>query len=84
MTPELAADSEHVLLGVAMSGTAGHRRKGRASHPPPTGGSAGAGRAARGQLALGDDGSLILLAGLPFRRRRMIAAIEAQLPATLR
>ena len=52
MTRELAADS----AGPPRHRHGVHRRpprKGRAGHSPPTGGSAAAGRAARGQLALG-------------------------------
>lgn len=83
MTPELAADSEQVLLGVAMSGTAGHlervvraTRRRQADPLAPA-----ALREVSWRWA--DDGSLILRGRFaPADGAAMIAAIEAQLPAT--
>jgi hypothetical protein len=82
-TTELAADSEQVLLGIAMSGTAGHlervvraTRRRQADPLQPA-----ALREVSWRWA--DDGSLILRGRFaPADGAALIAAIEAQVPAT--
>lgn len=80
-TPELAADSEQVLLGIAMSGTAGHlervvraTRRRQADPLQPA-----ALREVSWRWA--DDGSLVLRGRFaPADGAALIAAIEAQVP----
>ena len=83
MTTELAADSEQVLLGIAMSGTAGHLervvRATRRRQVDPL--QPAALREVSWRWA--DDGSLILRGRFaPADGVALIAAIEAQVPAT--